>query len=293
MKEGYTWATCSKVIQSEVKTLQTELSHLCGQNLLGIYLHGSLALGGFQPRRSDMNVIVVTGQRIDLETKRACMTMLLRVSQMPCPIDIRFLVQSALCPLQHPLPCDLQYDETWRETTQQDLRDGSWQDWHERTWRDPELTIDLTVLHHAGICLCGRPIAEMFPPVSAHLFQEAIVQTMQIARGHSTQDPVSFVLNACRICAYLQEGLILSKEAGGMWGLAHLPDPYHPLFEQSLALYRSEPLGQMAGRVLLEAFAEAVLKTMPNASTLMGRETPRLPDEDAAFESLAPQAMGG
>lgn len=72
-----------------------------------------------------------------------------------------------------------------------------------------------------------------------------------------------------------------------MWGLAHLPDQYHPLFEQSLALYRSEPLGQMVGRVLLEAFAEAVLKTMPNASPLMGLETPRLPDEDAAFEALA------
>lgn len=139
MKEGYTWITCSKVIQSEVKTLQTELSHLCGQNLLGIYLHGSLALGGFQPRRSDINVIVVTGQRMDLETKRACMTMLLRVSPMPCPIGIRFLVSSALCPFQHPLPCDFQYDETWRETAHQDLHDGSWKDWHERTRHDPDL----------------------------------------------------------------------------------------------------------------------------------------------------------
>ena len=286
MKEGYTWATCSKVIQSEVKTLQTELSNLCGQNLLGIYLHGSLALGGFQPRRSDINVIVVTGQRMDLETKRACMTMLLRVSPMPCPIDIRFLVQSALFPFQHPLLCDFQYDETWRETAQQDLRDGSWKDWHEHAWRDPDLTIDLTVLHHAGICLCGRPISEMFPAVSAHTFQEAIIQTMQIARDHPTQDPVSFVLNACRVSACLQEGLILSKDAGGRWGLAHLPDQYHPLFEQSLALYRGEPLGQVVGRALLEAFAKALLKKMPNASPLTGWETPRLPDEDAAFEAL-------
>ena len=126
----------------------------------------------------------------------------------------------------------------------------------------------------------------MFPAVSAHTFQEAIIQTMQIARDHPTQDPVSFVLNACRVSAYLQEDLILSKDAGGRCGLAHLPEQYHPLFEQSLALYRSEPLGQMVGRVLLEAFAKAVLKTIPNASPLMGWETPRLPDEDAAFEAL-------
>jgi len=56
----YTWTTCSKVIQSEVNTLQTELHRLHGKNLLGIYLHGSLALGGFQPGRSDIDVIVVT-----------------------------------------------------------------------------------------------------------------------------------------------------------------------------------------------------------------------------------------
>jgi len=30
----YTWTTCSKVLQSEVNTLQTELQRLLGQNLL-------------------------------------------------------------------------------------------------------------------------------------------------------------------------------------------------------------------------------------------------------------------
>ena len=105
----YTWETCSKVIQSEVNTLQTELQRLLDQNLLGIYLHGSLALGGFQPERSDIDVIVVTAQRIDLETKRRCIEFLLRISRMPCPLDIRFLVQQDLFPYQHPLLCELHY----------------------------------------------------------------------------------------------------------------------------------------------------------------------------------------
>ena len=230
MKEGYTWATCSKVIQSQVKTLQTELSHLCGQNLLGIALHGSLALGGFQPRRSDIDVIVVTRQSIDLETKRACITTLLRVSRMPCPIDVRFLVQPELFSFQHSLLCDLSYDETWRETAQQDVRDGSWKDWNTYLWRD---AIDLTVLHHAGISLWGRPIAELFPLASTPEFQAALVHTMQVAQDHPTQDPVSFVLNACRVSAFLQDRLIFSKDAGGTWGLAHLPERYHPLLAQS------------------------------------------------------------
>src|SRR5205809_2048336 len=88
----YTWTTCSKVIQSEVKTLRTELQRLLGQNLLGIYLHGSLALGGFQPSRSDIDVIVVTVQRIDLETKRRSIELFLRISMMTCLLVIRLLV---------------------------------------------------------------------------------------------------------------------------------------------------------------------------------------------------------
>jgi hypothetical protein len=287
MKEGYTWATCSKVIQSQVKTLQTELHHLLGQNLLGIYLHGSLALGGFQPRRSDIDVLVVTEQRIDLEIKRACIALLLRVSRMPCPLDIRFLVQPDLLPFQHPFLCDLSYKETWRETAQQELRDGSWKDWNTYLWHDPSLTIDLAVLHHAGICLWGRPIAELFPPVLAHAFQEALVHTMQVAREHPTQDPVSFILNACRVSASLQDGLILSKDAGGTWGLAHLPEQYHPLLEQSLALYRGEPLGHVAGRALLEAFAEVLMNKLTKAFQLTGAETRRLQDEEAAFDAQA------
>ena len=117
----YAWTTCSKVIQSEVTTLQTKLQRLLGKNLLGIYLHGSLALGGFQPGRSDIDVIVVTAQRVDLETKRRCIEPLLRISKkMPSPLDIRFLVQQDQLPFQQPLPCDLYYSEIWRENYHQD-----------------------------------------------------------------------------------------------------------------------------------------------------------------------------
>src|SRR5258708_23345301 len=101
---SYTWATCSKVIQAEVSTLQTELRRLLGQNLFGIYLHGSLALGGFHPTRGDIDVIVVTGQRMDLETKRTTMACLLRLSRRPCPLDFHFVFEHDLCPVQHTVP---------------------------------------------------------------------------------------------------------------------------------------------------------------------------------------------
>jgi predicted nucleotidyltransferase len=250
-----TWTTCSKVIQSEVNTLRTELQRLLGQNLLGIYLHGSLALGGFQPSRSDIDVIVVTAQRIDLETKRRSIELLLRISRMPCPLDIRFLVGQDLFPFQYPLLCDLHYSETRRESYQQELRTDTWKYWNDSAQGDPDLAVHLTVLHQYGICLYGKPIAEALPPVPEQDFRDAIIKDVQLAQVEPLYDPISFILNACRACAYLHDGAILSKDAGGVWGLAHLPEQYHPLIQQVLALYQGERLGRPVGHAAWDDFA--------------------------------------
>ena len=254
----YTWETCSKVIQSEVNTLQTELQRLLDQNLLGMYLHGSLALGGFQPERSDIDVIVVTAQRIDLETKRRCIELLLRISRMPCPLDIRFLVQQDLFPYQYPMLCDLHYNESWRENYHQELRTGTWKLWNGSAQCDPDLSVHLTILHRYGICLYGKSIAEVIPPVPERDFRDAIIKDVQVAQGEPLYDPISYVLNACRASAYLYDGAILSKDAGGVWGLAHLPEQYHPLIQQALALYRSERLGRPVGHVVWDDFAASM-----------------------------------
>ena len=225
------------------------------QNLLGIYLHGSLALGGFQPGRSDIDVIVVTAQRIELETKRRCIELFLRISRMPCPPDIRFLVELDLFPYQHPLLCDLHYHEIWRENYHQELGTGTWKHWSDKAKRDPDLAVHLMVLHRYGICLSGKPIAEALPPVPERDFRDTIIKDVQVTQGKPLYDPISFVLNACRAYPYLQDGKILSKDAGGFWGLAHLPDQYHPLICQALALYRGERLGRPVGHAAWDDFA--------------------------------------
>jgi hypothetical protein len=83
-----------------------------------------------------------------------------------------------------------------------------------------------------------------------------------VAQGDPLHDPISFVLNACRACAYLQDGAILSKDAGGVWGLAHLPAQYHPLIHQALALYRGERLGRPVDHAAWDAFAASMREAM-------------------------------
>ncbi len=261
----YSWETISKVIQSEVRTIQVELKRRLGENLLGMYLHGSLALGDFHPARSDIDIVVVTGREMDLETKRASMSFLLHVSRMPCPLDIRFLVESSLFPLQQPLPCALHYSETWREQYQEELRNGVWQHWNDAQQSDPALVVVLAVLHQQGICLFGKSIAAAFPVVPENVLQAALVKGVEEALKNPLQDLISCVLNACRVLAYLRDGMLRSKDAGGTWGLAHVPEQYHPLIQQALALAQGERPGRPVGPAAVAAFATYVQKALPQA----------------------------
>lgn len=257
---SYSWANCSKVIKAEVNTLQVEFARMLDGHLSGIYLHGSLALGGFQPTRSDIDMIVTTSERLSVESKRALVEPLLRISKFPCPVDIWFLAEHDIIPFQQPLPFTMHYDETLRDDYQQALRSGGWQHWNERLEYDPQLTIYLTVLQQKGICLSGTPIAGEFPPVPEQAFRDALINSFQKLRENPLQDLVAFVLNACRIHAYLRDEELLSKEEGGIWGIANMPAAFHPLIQQSLALYRGEQLGRPVQRALLEAFTRYMAK---------------------------------
>ena len=252
----YKWPQVTKTIKVEMQTLETELRSLLGENLLGIYLHGSLAQGGFQPARSDIDILVVSEQSIEPAVQRAIVEMLLRLSKAPIPLDIYFLAKSAIFPFQQPLPYDLHYNERLRERYQALLRRDEWQ--NELDQRDPMLSIYLAVLHAHGITLAGKPIAEMLPVVPEQILRESLITATLLARDERMQDLVSFVLNACRTLAYLREGTLISKDEGGVWGEAHLPEQYSALIHQSLALYRGDRLSRPVGRAALDEFARYV-----------------------------------
>ncbi len=261
MGQQYTWETCSRVIQSEVRTLQTESQKVLAENFVGFYLHGSLALGGFNPARSDINIVVVTRQGIDVEARRMLVSLLLRVSKMPCPVSIHVLAQQSIFPFQLPLPYELYYNETMRDQAQQYVRNTTWTHWNNSAY-NADLPIILTVLRLQGISLAGEPPSKTLPVVPEHAFRGALVANVQVAQREPLHAPISFVLNACRVLAYLQDRVMLSKDAGGVWGLASLPQQYHPLIQQLLALYRGEAPGRPVGHTALKDFAAYVGETI-------------------------------
>src|ERR1700682_1826489 len=97
----YSWATRPQSVRTQINNLIATLQDTLLNNLVGVYLHGSLAMGCFNPQRSDIDLLVVTHNDMAVETKRDIVQYLLTCSLSPCPIEISFLVQKDIHPFQH------------------------------------------------------------------------------------------------------------------------------------------------------------------------------------------------
>ncbi len=236
----YTWPDCPEDVRRQIDSLVAGLRGSLADCLAGVYLHGSLAMGGFTPRRSDVDLLVVTRRGMRVQTKRQVAGLLLHCSNDPRPIEISFLSEAQLRPWRHPAPFDFHFGEDWREELQQQMADGRWRTWNDETRVDGDLAAHITVTLSRGICLHGAPIAEVFPPVPREDYLDSILLDFDWARERIVENPVYFVLNACRVLAYLSEGLILSKDEGGAWALAGLPPEFHPTIALALDIYRGD-----------------------------------------------------
>jgi streptomycin 3"-adenylyltransferase len=75
-------------------------------------------------------------------------------------------------------------------------------------------------------------------------------------------NPVYFVLNACRVRAFLAEGLILSKDEGGEWALAHLAERHAAVIGQALRIYRGDQASEYWPPGAVAAFADEMARAL-------------------------------
>lgn len=252
----YGWTTCPPAVKRQIDLLVGQLQAVLETNLVGVYLHGSLAMGCFNPACSDIDLLVVIEREMPVETKRSIVKLLLHSSKAPSPIEISFVIEREMHPFHHPLPFALHYSESWREHYNKALANGGWVSWNDTLKRDADLSAHLMVTRERGICLSGKPIKDVSPPVPEQYYILSITGDFQDARDSRLKMPVYFVLNACRIYAYLCERQILSKDEGGSWGLHALPAQYHSSIQQALDIYRGNRDNGSFDEAKLDAFAE-------------------------------------
>ena len=208
-----------------------------GEDLVGVYLHGSSVLGCFHPKGSDIDILVVAEREPSAEEKRRFLEGVIPLSAgTPCHgIETSVVPRAACDPPVHPMPYWLHFAE-----------------WVAARYReDPEGTIaalrgvDRDLAAHAavtkayGVALWGKPVDEVFGDVSRADYADAILYDVENAPEEIAAHPVYLTLNLCRGLAYLREGLILSKAGGGEWAIAHLPARFRPWIRRALSAYLS------------------------------------------------------
>ena len=181
-----------------------------------MYLHGSAVLGGYDVRRSDVDVLVVSDGPLDVDEQGA-LAESLSEERLPCPaggLELSVVTQtSARRPVAKPL-FELHVTTAPADTK---VVDG-----HDRAG-DPDLVLHFAVCRSAGTRVGpGMPRDSAFAPVPRELVLTQLADEMASGATHAATEYA--VLNACRAWKYAVDGTLVSKVDGGDWVLAHPVD---------------------------------------------------------------------
>lgn len=224
--------------------------------LTGVYLHGSLAMGCFNPAKSDLDLLVVVNSEPTDGQKLAFMQALLPLNaEAPAKgIEMSIVTEAAVKPFQYPAPFVLHFSPMHLDRFRQDP--GGYVQQMKGT--DPDLAAHCTVLRQRGIRLLGAPIPEVFGEVPRAAYLDSILQDVSGAEEDILTDPVYMTLNLCRVLAYAREGLVLSKQEGAQWALRALPEGERTPVRQALEAYTTDRPMQPEETTLI-AFARYML----------------------------------
>lgn len=196
--------------RAQLDRLCSGLREILGDRLQGVLLHGSLATAGFDPGRSDLDVLVIVSRR-PLDAQYASLgALLLEISCTPHPLELSLLLENDLDPWRHPCPHLLHYGESHRlDFEQARIRP--------RQEADPDLAMHLTVARCRGVDLLGSWPPSNLPVVPAADFLAAIRADFLWATEQPEELTDYRLANACRTLAFLEQGLVLSKSEGVEW----------------------------------------------------------------------------
>ncbi|UFT98409.1 DUF4111 domain-containing protein [Radiobacillus kanasensis] len=217
------WDNCPNDVKDFIYEILHEIKRIIDTSFVGFYIHGSLAMGGFNPSKSDIDILVVTDQSLSVEVKRRLASLFLRYSGQPYPVEISFLNMRQLEKWEHPSPYDFHYSEHWRKRYQEDLEQKTFQYMNGETMTDGDLAAHLMITKHRGICIEGRSINEVIPLVPVNHYRSSIMADFRDCLENIQKNPIYCSLNMIRVLWFLQEGVISSKKEAGDWALNNFP----------------------------------------------------------------------
>ncbi|GCE09507.1 aminoglycoside adenylyltransferase domain-containing protein [Dictyobacter aurantiacus] len=228
-----------------------------GEQLVAIYLHGSVATGDFVPNLSDLDLIAVVETSLPASKKEELQAWFAKHTPPStlAGIDCELLTrQAAATPSRLP-----HWDTIIRVQRHQPHFDV-----HIPESTDGYSLLDLAMARERGCVLTGPPPMTVIAASPRHFLLQAC--TTQLRRPLSwdvINDRSGAILTACRSWLYLFKGLHATKSEAGAWAKSQLPC-YASLIDTALAQRRGDT-GQILENQEVKAFCRAVLSSLEDA----------------------------
>lgn len=216
----------NEILNQINKVVNIWKKHL-GDELIGVYLHGSIALDAFNPDSGDIDILVVVKDSIDIPVKLEIARDIIGLDRKPCPLEMSAVKLSDAKNWKTPGNCVFHYSDFWTEKYMKRF-DNSDVDVYvvDHEFPDADVTSYIKLLKQCGIVLYGREIQEVFADVSDEDFWAAISADIDDYDFHDYDARYfsSNVLILGRILSFKKERRILSKYDGGIWMIDHVPE---------------------------------------------------------------------
>ena len=238
---------------SLISSFVEQSENILKDNLAGIYLHGSLVMGCFNPLKSDIDLIIVVDRPLPDPVKRAYMDMVVKYNALGPEkgIEMSVVLDEVCRPFVYPTPFELHFSAGHLQWYRDDPDDYI----RKMNGTDKDLAAHFTVINHRGRCLYGAAVKDVFAEVPDSDYLDALWYDIEGATEEIAENTMYLTLNLARVLAYKEDGLVLSKKEGGEWAIRHLPSEYHPLIAEAIHEY-SENAETAYDKALAKRYAE-------------------------------------
>ncbi len=221
-----------------LKDIKGSCIKIFSEQLSGIYIHGSLAFDCFSWDRSDIDFIVVVSSPPSMDQKKRLLTELLRIDDggPPKGLEMSLVLERDARHFQYPTPFQFHFSHYYKERCIRNPEEFV----REMNGTDKDLAAHFTVIRKVGNVLCRKSRVEIFGPVPEADYLDSIWCDAEEGMSAISDQPVSVILNLCRVLAFVEERLVLSKKGGGHWGMDHLPQCYLQMLTRLVNSYSGQ-----------------------------------------------------
>ena len=218
--------------ENYLQELLMKLEQTLKEELFGVHLSGSIALGDYRPEGSDIDVLVVSKGMLNDDHRRQLVKRLSHET-FNCPalgLDLCVVHVDSVTSTLH----SGTYEFAISTGKQWELK-------IENGGEEKELLLDFAICRRFGRALSGPYPTELFAEVPRKVLLEIMADIIKWHRSHLLHpfhDPLGHfaVLNACRAWKYGETQELCSKTAGGQWVLTF--EPENGVVTEALAVRR-------------------------------------------------------